>query len=561
MRKVGATLLSLPVLAIIYLAVIGRSVGRLRAAALLGFVALIILVVASGARPAPGAAVPPASPRTVEASLLDQIRTGHPLTAPFTVGFDASMDPASVAAAVRLSPDAAVSIGLDATGRTLTLAPVGHWAPDTLYTITVDASAKGTDGAALTAPVRAAVLTAGAGSGSMEATAVTGDLALIDTAFRIHLDRPVAPATVEAALRAEPAIAGTVAADGGSADLLFTPAAPLKPGTKYHLWLDGLADKDGVPFATAPSLLVTTVDAPQVVRFRPRAGTADAAQNVAISVRFTEQMDRKLTGAAFAVTADGRPVTGKVGWAEQDHVLLFTPAAQLPYGATVAMTVGASAASRTGVALETAATGSFTVLPKPVAKPAPKPVAKAAPKPVAKPVPKPAPKPKSGGTVSIPRSGGSGAVAGTWLSVEQYYIKLMNCTRTGGWVTSSGACSSPGGRNVAALTLNPTISSNVSRPYAQYLAVHGLCNHFYGGTPADRLRHAGFTSYHWGENIGCEGGNPFSAVLGDHQFFQSERPYNGGHYRNIMDAQYSEAGVGVWVSAGRVRLVIDFYHP
>ena len=30
----------------------------------------------------------------------------------------------------------------------------------------------------------------------------------------------------------------------------------------------------------------------------------------------------------------------------------------------------------------------------------------------------------------------------------------MNCTRTGGWVTSSGRCSSPGGRNVAPLKLD-----------------------------------------------------------------------------------------------------------
>jgi uncharacterized protein YkwD len=44
-------------------------------------------------------------------------------------------------------------------------------------------------------------------------------------------------------------------------------------------------------------------------------------------------------------------------------------------------------------------------------------------------------------------------------------------------------------------------------------------------------------------------------------FFQSERPYNGGHYRNMMDARFKQAGIGVWVSGGRVRLVVDFYTP
>ena len=52
-----------------------------------------------------------------------------------------------------------------------------------------------------------------------------------------------------------------------------------------------------------------------------------------------------------------------------------------------------------------------------------------------------------------------------------------------------------------------------------------------------------------------------SAVLGSHRFFQSEKPYSGGHYVNMMNAKYDRVGIGVWVSSGRVRLVIDFYHP
>ncbi len=137
----------------------------------------------------------------------------------------------------------------------------------------------------------------------------------------------------------------------------------------------------------------------------------------------------------------------------------------------------------------------------------------------------------------------------------------MNCTRTGGWVTSKGSCSSPGGRDVAPLVLNSGISSKVSRPYAKLLATRGICNHFIGGNPGSRLRRAGYNSYRWGENLGCRSGNPNSAVLGSHRYFQSERPYNGGHYRNLMDARFKQVGIGVWVSGGRVRLVVDFYTP
>jgi uncharacterized protein YkwD len=145
--------------------------------------------------------------------------------------------------------------------------------------------------------------------------------------------------------------------------------------------------------------------------------------------------------------------------------------------------------------------------------------------------------------------------------VETYYLRLMNCTRTGGWVTSTGSCSSPGGRNVAPLRLDAGISSRVSRPYAKKLAVNNLCTHFSGGNPGDRLRAAGYSSYRWAENLGCRSGNPYSAVLGSHLFFQSEKPYNGGHYVNLMNSAYDRCGIGVWVAGGRVRLVIDFYHP
>jgi uncharacterized protein YkwD len=135
----------------------------------------------------------------------------------------------------------------------------------------------------------------------------------------------------------------------------------------------------------------------------------------------------------------------------------------------------------------------------------------------------------------------------------------MNCTRTGGWVTSSGSCSSPGGRNVAPLILDSGISTKVSRPYAKKLAVNNLCTHFSGGNPGDRLSAAGYHSYRWAENIGCRSSSPYSAVLGSHLFFQAEKP-DGGHYVNLMNSAYNRCGIGVWVASGRVRLVIDFYH-
>ena len=65
----------------------------------------------------------------------------------------------------------------------------------------------------------------------------------------------------------------------------------------------------------------------------------------------------------------------------------------------------------------------------------------------------------------------------------------------------------------------------------------------------------------WAENIGCPSGDPYNGMIRVQRFFQSEKSYNGGHWVNMMNPKYSHVGIGVWVKSGRVRVVIDFYHP
>jgi uncharacterized protein YkwD len=252
-------------------------------------------------------------------------------------------------------------------------------------------------------------------------------------------------------------------------------------------------------------------------------------------------MDIAATRAAFNATAGANRLVGTVRFAENDTVLVFQPRATLPAGQRISVSVGAGARSRTGLPIAAAASISFTTAG--TAKPRPGQPPPATGKPV--PIPKP------------PPSAGSGS----WVAVEAYYLSLMNCTRTGGWVTSSGACSSPGGRAVAPLRLDAGISSRVSRPYARLLATHGDCSHFMDGNPGNRLSRAGYRSYVWAENIGCPSGNPRSGAVAVQLFFQSEKSSLGGHYVNLMNPKYDRVGIGVWVVAGRVRIVIDFYHP
>ena len=540
MRKLGATVLAVPVLAAIYLASFRSHGGVHRISAGLGAAAIIALVAMASLPPAPSVAVPASAPQPVAAQVLDSVRTGHSVSTPIQITFDAPMDAASVAGAFRINPDSAVSLSWDRAGKVLKVAPTSRWRPDTLYTVTIDGSARSEAGGRLATAVHALVLTQAAGRGSIAATRRLGSRVRADTAFTIKVDRPVTLAAVRAALRSQPTLKGDLQPGATAGEFRFTPWSGLAPATTYRVWLEGLDDTEGVPFEAVAPVEVSTAKAPNVVRFRPFDGTSRVDRAAILSVRFTRPMNRNATAGAFKVTSGGHPVTGRISWAEDGTVLVFRPSKPLAYGATVVMAVDAAARSKAGNRVGTS-TATFKVAPK----------AKAT-APVAH---------KSGGNRAIHHSGGTGAASGSWHAVEVYYLRLMNCTRQGGWVKGGGSCSSPGGRHVAALWISSSISDRVSRPYARLLATRGQCDHFIGGTPGDRLRRAGFGSYRWAENLGCRSGNPYSAVLGSHLFFQSERPYRGGHYVNLMNAAYDRVGLGVWVSHGRVRLVIDFYHP
>ncbi|TMG24254.1 MAG: CAP domain-containing protein [Chloroflexi bacterium] len=169
-------------------------------------------------------------------------------------------------------------------------------------------------------------------------------------------------------------------------------------------------------------------------------------------------------------------------------------------------------------------------------------------------------------------STGSTAAAATattiyrpYYSVEVYYLRLLNCTRTGGWVTSGGSCLGYGSgrysKYVAPLPLSSRISDYVSRPYARMLAVKNLCGHYSDGDPGYRLRRAGLAYSAYGENLGCRNVSPYASVLGSHLFFQSERSYNGWHWRNMKNPLFRLVGIGVWAYGGRTRLLVDFYRP
>lgn len=164
-----------------------------------------------------------------------------------------------------------------------------------------------------------------------------------------------------------------------------------------------------------------------------------------------------------------------------------------------------------------------------------------------------------GATAASPS--GASAATPTWYHVETYYLGLLNCTRTGGWVQANGACDGYGSgkysKYVAPIKRSDGIAA-VARSWAKKLTVTGACRH---GDPGARLRNAGYRGWTWGENIGCWDIGPFQSVLNSHRAFQAEKATNGGHWKNIKNANFKYVGIGVWRGNGHTRLVTDFYTP
>lgn len=562
MRRLAVALLAVPVLLAIYLPVALRRSVAARVGLVLGVGALLGVAGLGAFRPAGTEAIPPGDTGATlsPAAFTTALRTNVGLRDTVELTFSGPVDPAAVGKAVRVSPAAPVDLGWDDGHTSLSVRPRGAWAAGTYYVVTVDGSTVGRS-----SPVRAAFLTRPAAAVRFGASEMSGDTVSTDATFSVAVVGDVDPAALRAAVRVTPAVTGTVdvvreaEADDPSAAptyrATFTPDDPLEADTAYTIALDpSLTDRDGAPVAAASPLVVRTGAIPEVIRFRPYGGATEIPLDQVVSVRFTVPMDRPSTAAAFSVTADGKAVAGTLHWSEEDTVLALVPSSPFAKGARIVVRVGDDARSTAGVAVADGRAIAFTTLAPPAAR-------------------APAPRPSGGGGSSGGSSGGGSSGGGsssggtasgssTWVAAEKLVVSLMNCTRGGGWVEADGSCSSPGGGSLRPLVYDAGISARVSRPYAKKLTLANVCSHFDGGDPGDRLRAAGYTSYHWGENLTCRYYSSVrAAAIGAIRFFQSEKASNGGHWRNMMSSEWDRAGVGLWVSGGKLHIVVDFYHP
>ena len=536
MRRLAAAIMAVPVIASIYIATLITVPGARRYLAVVTSVLLVGVVGIGLVMPPAATSTPPSTPRPISASELQAVETEPGGTASTT---SASSTP----------PPAAVS------GQNTATATSGGARPAPVTAAVPDATPTPRSSPTAAKP---AVTVRTPTKARIAAVQPTGKRIRLTSPIVMRFDRPVSVKAVRAAFAIKPAVKGTIRAQSNKV-FTFTPAAPFAVNTAYTItFTKPIKDTDGVAIATPKPVRLLTAAAPALVRFRPAKGSTDVDPTSVLSVRFTKPMNRATTQKAFSAVVAGKKLPGALTWAEGDTVLVFTPKRALAKGSGVGLRVLGTATSADGVPIKGGGSATFKVVPGP--KPVPT-VARPAAKPAVKPASKPAAKPSRPRT-TVPRSGGGSLGGGSWAAAEAYYLDLMNCTRTGGWVTSSGSCDSPGGRDVAPLWIDSRISANVSRPYAKFLATTGTCSHFADGNPGTRLRRAGFGSYKWAENISCpKVMEPMALMVYTQQYFQNEKSYNGGHYVNLMNPAYDRVGIGVWVANGRAEVVIDFYRP
>src|SRR5262245_54477142 len=80
--------------------------------------------------------------------------------------------------------------------------------------------------------------------------------------------------------------------------------------------------------------------------------------------------------------------------------------------------------------------------------------------------------------VGMPTQASAATFRAPYSKMEHYALHLLNCLRTGGYVTSGGRCKGFGRNGRHALSYSVGIAGRVARPYAYRLARCGCLSHY-----------------------------------------------------------------------------------
>lgn len=487
-----------------------------------------------------GAAAGPTRPPAPPTSLLPQnVGAGLPTTDPVTITFAEPMDPASVATALSLRPQADFRTLWRVDGRTLVILPAPRWQTDARYVVSIAAEARRADGSELgarkqvsfttqTAPIvsdfelryvdqptdhlmrtldesEAAAPTVSDVPVPADTASEVSTTTSVTIGFSADMDR----ADVERRLVVSPSIPARITWSGSS--LVFTPEGRLEPDARYALTVAGAHDLRGNPLGGDASFSFTTRLGAQVVKISPLDGAKDVTP-AEVSLWFSQAMDVEATTPAVTDATSGAAIAGKITWNDRGTQIRFTPSKALAKGHTIIVSLadGAFDTDRNPVA------GSWSFRTK---APPPKAVvrrAAAAPAPPA--------------------------------DLQQYALSQINQSRAA--------------YGLPALSLDPAITA-VASAHAWDMLNYGYFSHIGrdGSTVSVRLSRAGIGFTAAGENI-CylgSGTGATAALNWCHSTFMSE-PYPGyaNHIGNILGTRYSRVGIGIAQSGGKVIIAWDF---
>jgi hypothetical protein len=154
---------------------------------------------------------------------------------------------------------------------------------------------------------------------------------------------------------------------------------------------------------------------------------------------------------------------------------------------------------------------------------------------------------------------------------EDVAFRLVNCLRTGGFVTRAGTCKAKGtgkySRYVKPLRRSRKIANKVAWPWARksvqfYGARRCWIGHSRNGSTVDtRFASASLRHVANGENMGCGlYGTARATTIRLVRLWQSEKRYRGPHWRQIKDRDFRSLGVGVAKYGQRkAQVVVNFY--
>jgi hypothetical protein len=299
----------------------------------------------------------PLGPPPMVAGIYPQHGQGNvPLDQSIMIAFDQPMEPGSLEAAIKVSPDTPFAVTpLPDEEFIVLLRPLESLVENTDYTVTINEEAVSVSGIQLLEAYEFSFETKQAGLAPNITATVPQDGTIGNMAgqpITITFNQRMITTSVESAIQISPAFDYSIVWTEGDTTAIVQSHAPLEVNTVYSVIIaEGAVSGDGIPLGEEYKFSFTTgiMNLPRVLGTMPFSGQANIPSNHPIQIVFDRSMDTKSVEDLLKVSPSFEYTTS---WFEADMVLNIKPVAALPGNTTYTITVGAGALSSFGLPIE-----------------------------------------------------------------------------------------------------------------------------------------------------------------------------------------------------------------